>query len=1237
MKITTKILSTGLKASLIAASIGSLMLFPSVPSHADDTQLFTQPPGGVQSAPNVMFYIDNTANWVRNNSNFPDGMTPGQAEFKAMFSAVESVVQSGNRINVGIAMHSASTSASTNSTNTKEAAYIRMGARDMSVQANLDAFREMERQFRAINNFNAAGEGGGQTATPARGMYELWRYFSSLRPGHFPMQSGDPAQKGDWQGNNQARSTSRLGAFSLNSGFAYPDNSGIGAYRSPISGTDPCARNFIIYIANNTGAMNNSSLGRVGDQVYDGFPLAADRTPKINIPGEAGASNDWMDEWAKFMYSKGANNVAADVNGKIVTYVVDVVAGDGSSINPYSKLLQSAARNGGGRYFRITGDNYSELEKALKEIFNEIQAVNSVFASVALPVSVNVRGTNLNQVYLGMFRPDRTAAPNWPGNVKQYQLTLDVNGRLALSDRNGQQALNQSTGFFTRNAVSYWTSQNSYWSFDPDTGVLDDAGTPINEQISDAPDGPIVERGGVNQRLRLDFTGSASKAASSRKVLTYVGNPSTAVALEDSGSTQFKVGNSLITNNALRPTASSPAISNAERDQIINWIRGADLNDENGDGLFTDVRPRAHGDVIHSRPAVINYNRFPADPLTGRPNDNDVVIFYGANDGLLRAVQGGQADLNGDTGFDGGEELWSFAAEEFFPKFKRMKDNSAKISWNASTPGEPKPYFFDGPIGVYRHDAPNTGTGSTLTQGDGKIVSGSCDARDPSDCDQVVIYVPMRRGGRYIYAFDVTDPEAPKLLWKIGNTKAGFEELGQTWSTPNVVSVLIQDGTGSIPKDANNRDKATPVLVFGGGYDPGVDDKDPVSGTRAMGRAVYFVNALTGIPVKVFKGSTSAAYGGPGNSGMTEAQRLGAEQMICSIPSDVSVLTRDPRSGFNLPAFRAYVGDTCGQVWRIDTADSNPDNWVITRLANVGNNSSVHGSAVPSPANPYSHDRKFLFPPDVVYGGRDGRGEFDYILIGSGDREHPFNGYGTVDYPDSQAVTNRFYMFKDYNVNAGSGPDPLDPSKTVTKIYSYRDGQTQPVAPSNISFTPSSGGTIDIPGSLPYTENQLYDATANQIQISSASANQRDDAELALGIDNPPGSNGFYGWYITLEKGEKVVGGSTTVAGSVFFGTNVPTPSTASCNNNLGEARLYQVNIKTGAAVPPNPLTPVDSISARYQVIPGGGFPPTPVPVSVVINGKLQEGVIAGTAVVQPQESAIETRLRIYNRKVIDR
>ena len=72
------------------------------------------------------------------------------------------------------------------------------------------------------------------------------------------------------------------------------------------------------------------------------------------------------------------------------------------------------------------------------------------------------------------------------------------------------------------------------------------------------------------------------------------------------------------------------------------------------------MRASVHGDVLHSRPGVVNYNR------TG--DDNDIVVFYGGNDGMLHAVKGGR-------GAGGGTELWAFVAPEFFPKLKRLHDN----------------------------------------------------------------------------------------------------------------------------------------------------------------------------------------------------------------------------------------------------------------------------------------------------------------------------------------------------------------------------------------------------------------------------------------------------------------------------------------------------------------------------------------------------------------------------------
>ena len=74
-----------------------------------------------------------------------------------------------------------------------------------------------------------------------------------------------------------------------------------------------------------------------------------------------------------------------------------------------------------GKYFDVTSSG-SQIADALNGIFSEIQSVNSVFASVSLPVSVNTQGTFLNQVYIGMFRPDQDSFPRWNGNLKQYKI-----------------------------------------------------------------------------------------------------------------------------------------------------------------------------------------------------------------------------------------------------------------------------------------------------------------------------------------------------------------------------------------------------------------------------------------------------------------------------------------------------------------------------------------------------------------------------------------------------------------------------------------------------------------------------------------------------------------------------------------------------------------------------------------------------------------------------------------------
>jgi type IV pilus assembly protein PilY1 len=336
------------------------------------------------------------------------------------------------------------------------------------------------------------------------------------------------------------------------------------------------------------------------------------------------------------------------------------------------------------------------------------------------------------------------------------------------------------------------------------------------------------------------------------------------------------------------------------------------------------------------RPVVLNY---------GTPSTSDnVYVFYGGNDGVFRAVKGGQAATDG-------KEVWGFIPKEFYGKFLRLYNNSPAVLYpstpNGLTPTPQKrDYFWDGPVGSYV-------------------------ARDSTGAvTQAILYVTARRGGRFIYAIDVTTVTAPKLLWRKGCTTtddatcdSGFAELGQTWSLPQVATV--HDGTTAGKK----------VVIFGAGYDTAEDNEASPPSQDTKGRAVYVLDALTGD--LLWSGGVS-----------TGAPASASANIQFSVSADVLVVDRNS-DGF---ADRLYVADIGGNLWRADINDSDMSNWRMWHIASVSDRGS--------PAT----TRKFLFGPDVVFGDN-----FDAVVIGTGDREHPLAG------GNAATAQNRVYMFEDPN------------------------------------------------------------------------------------------------------------------------------------------------------------------------------------------------------------------------------
>ncbi|MGO4606159.1 pilus assembly protein [Variovorax sp. 2RAF20] len=846
-------------APLCAAA---LLALPLSQAQAEDIDLFVGYNQAATQAPNVLFVLDNTANWNQ----------PFTAEITALAKAFESLPS--NKFKVGLMMFTETGGGNSNS----DGGYVRAAVRTLDDGTKV-TYGALIRSLDKLADKSNGGKAG-------KTMAEVYRYLASGTP-----IAGNNKLKADYSG-------SVYGTAASKAVYALPRNA-LNAVNSTTyvgPSTENCIGTYVIYISNGAAQDNTSDSKTSSDAL---LAAGGSTTPIVLSP--SGSQDNTADEWARFLQSSMGVKV----------YAVEAAKATGGQGPGWSALLKSMATQSKGEYYDISSDPDlgASLGAALDDIFSKIQSVNSVFSSVSLPVSVNTQGTYLNQVFVGMFRPDQDALPRWNGNLKQYKLGLDSSSQLVLQDAAGANAVNNQTGFVAPCARSYWTplpsNTDAYWSFRP-------SGDCLGKEAADSPDGNVVEKGAQGYMLRR-------LAVANRNMKTCA--PGSCTAL-----TSFADGNGSITQAALGVASAT------DRTNLINWVRGADnkgdeRTDASGNPLTsTSMRPSVHGDVVHSRPVAINY---------GTDAVPQVVVFYGGNDGVLRAVNGNRSTAIGSAA--AGDELWSFVPPEFYGSLKRLYDNSTRINFPGllATTGSvaPKPYGMDGAVAAYRQSS------------------------------TAWLFASMRRGGRLIYAFDVSNPAAPSLKWRKGcpnqdndtGCDTGMSGIGQTWSAPKVV------------KSAGYGAGNSPMLVFGGGYDK-CEDVDTNSaaqacGTGTKGNRVYVLDAATGAQL---------------NSFVTDRAVAGEVTIV----SDSLGLAQI-----------AYAADLGGNVYRITIGDATPGSWSMTKIASLG--CDTVSTCTPN--------RKFMFGPDVV----QDNGVY-VILLGSGDREKPLRYYSAA-----LSVANRFYMLVD--------------------------------------------------------------------------------------------------------------------------------------------------------------------------------------------------------------------------------
>lgn len=954
-RIFRRFLSTTLAAALVAAAPSLL--------HAEDVDLFMGvSPTNTAMRPNVLIVIDNSANWSAANQHWAGGVKQGQSELRALKTLVGELTDD---VNLGLMLFTPGSGSN------KDGAYVRYHVRQMTA-GNKAALQELIGDASCVDgpnslngtpnclfkNFDSPAEKVGTAKTDySAGLFEAFKYLGGFTDpanaqtgiagtpvdsSHFGTQrySGDPDLKSDPDAYvNGATDPLKL------------------AYQPPIDINNTCAKTYIIFIGNGFPTQDSPSSLLSGIQgATNQLPMPQFTTlsqqqctnlgtsgcsTSCTVPGGVISANPGFDTYQCAQNSATVCAVGQDYHYQGCSTVMTVTPTGTTAVPPTNEvrytdewakylfttdvspeagqqnaavytidvfkdgqdsrqtaLLMSMAKYGGGRYFSSTSEQ--AVLNALREALIEIQSVNSVFASASLPINATNRSQNENQVFIGMFRPDPNANPRWYGNLKRYQVAL-FGDEAKLADQNGVDAVSASTGFVQSCASSFYTTDSgTYWNFSPvSAGQCTFGGT---SAFSDMPDGALVEKGAVSEVIRRGNDPSAATltTAVNRTVYTCPFNSTTC---------------SLIPFNSTNVSQSRVQAANAtEHQRIIDFTLGKDVNDEDGNSIVNETRPSLHGDVTHSRPLPINYGG-----TTG------VIVYYGSNEGTFRAVSGTD-----------GRELWAFIGSEHHRFLKRLTDNTPIVTY-PGLPGtvtsERKNYFFDGSAGLYQN----------------------------ADSSKVWIFPSMRRGGRRIHAFDVTNPATPVLKWRMGcahlnddvSCTTGSSDIGQTWSTPAVATV---QGFNS----GND-----PLIVMGGGYDPCEDaDTSTLACGSAKGRKVYVLDANDGSILQQF-------------------------DTLRSVSADVTLVDRN----FDGQVDHGYVADLGGNLYRIDFVNPttlgplSAGNWTITRIAFTN-----------------TAGRKFQFAPAALPSSNR-----VYLALGSGDRERPL----AVNYPYLEDVKNRFYMFVD--------------------------------------------------------------------------------------------------------------------------------------------------------------------------------------------------------------------------------
>ncbi len=337
------------------------------------------------------------------------------------------------------------------------------------------------------------------------------------------------------------------------------------------------------------------------------------------------------------------------------------------------------------------------------------------------------------------------------------------------------------------------------------------------------------------------------------------------------------------------------------------------------------VRAAGIGAIIGSTPAIMDppsldpppdedYGRSDAAAtFAGRHKDRRAVIFVGANDGMIHAI-------DARTGY----EVWAFIPYNLLPKLRTLRDGQPVEQFDYFVDSSPKIaevkigvewrsllLIGEGPGGLFYQafDVSEAGMGVDPTLDDIGAVSSMLARFDtPDESIQFKWAFPNYDSfdPSYTATFAVADgtPGGVLKLWGDLKATASYAEktVGFAWSDPAVGAL-----------DANRDSTA---VIVGSGYFPDVEASIPNRGAGApkAGNAMYLLDVDTGLPLGNEAGATcptisSGAGSGAGCVTIGDVAANGRKNALQADP------TAAGESG-GVAVTKAYLGDVDGKYWR---------------------------------------------------------------------------------------------------------------------------------------------------------------------------------------------------------------------------------------------------------------------------------------------------------------------------------